>query len=164
MENSEIKEPFFSNLKKNFDFITSNNGKSWLLALNWICIFEFMASIIEYEFIDDAKNYIQPLESHLYKELAIAIFVVLILWYLIYNFIYLEKRKYLKFTFYMSVCVYLILTDDFSFNLLFNNLNPSEIFINGFGFYMFIQIFLKLLILYLLYKVLTIIKKAKSDF
>lgn len=164
MKNGDIKESFFFRFKNAFDFITSNNGKSWLLALNWICIFEFIASIIEYELVDNAKNYIQPLQSHLYKELVIAIFIVLILWYFVYNFIYLKKRKYLRFTFYISVCIYLILTDDFSFNLLLHNLNPSEIYINGFGFYMFSQIFFKLLILYLLYKILTIIKNTKRDF
>ena len=33
-------------IKYKFDLITSENGKNWLLALNWILVLEFFSSFI----------------------------------------------------------------------------------------------------------------------
>lgn len=152
----------FRNIKYKFDLITSKNGKDWLLALNWIFVFEFTSTIIEYGFIQKAQNYIEPLSEGWAKELSIAVLIVLFIWYSIYNFIYMQKEKFILFTLYISICIYLLVTNDVSFNLLFHNLNPLEIFIDGIGFYMIIQIILKCITLYLIYKMMIAFKNRKS--
>ena len=57
----------FKQIKNKFDLISSENGTNWLLALNWILIIEFISSIIEYNFLDIAKNYVEPLQNGLYQ-------------------------------------------------------------------------------------------------
>ena len=141
-------------IKYKFDLITSENGKNWLLALNWILVLEFFSSFIEYEFIDVAKGYIEYIPNGVFKELLIAILIVLFIWYSIYNFIFMQKQKFLTFTLYVSICIYLLSTRDMSFNLLLHNLNIFEVTLGGFGFYMISQLLLKFIIFYLIYKML----------
>ena len=141
-------------IKYKFDIITSENGKNWLLALNWILVLEFFSSFIEYEFLDVAKGYIEYIPNGVFKELLIAILIVLFIWYSIYNFIFMQKQKFLTFTLYVSICIYLLSTRDMSFNLLLHNLNIFEVTLGGFGFYMISQLLLKFIIFYLIYKML----------
>ena len=141
-------------IKYKFDLITSENGKNWLLALNWILVLEFFSSFIEYEFLDVAKGYIEYIPNGVFKELLIAILIVLFIWYSIYNFIFMQKQKFLTFTLYESICIYLLSTRDMSFNLLLHNLNIFEVTLGGFGFYMISQLLLKFIIFYLIYKML----------
>ena len=141
-------------IKYKFDLITSENGKNWLLALNWILVLEFFSSFIEYEFLDVAKGYIEYIPNGVFKELLIAILIVLFIWYSIYNFIFMQKQKFLTFTLYVSFCIYLLSTRDMSFNLLLHNLNIFEVTLGGFGFYMISQLLLKFIIFYLIYKML----------
>jgi hypothetical protein len=162
-ENSINKNNYsLKELKYKFDSITSNNGRNWLLALNWIFILEFLSSIIEYKFLDVAKAYVEYIPESMYKELLIAVLIVLFIWYSIYNFIFMQKNQFFIFTLYVSVCVYLLFTHDISFNLLFHNLNISEVTLDGFGFYMIIQILLKFVIFYLFYKMLVAIKNRNK--
>lgn len=162
--NIEDKNTFsYRSLKEKFDLITSSGGKNWLLALNWIFVLEFTSTIIEYAFIQKAQNFIEPISSGFVKELSIAILIVLFIWYSIYNFIYMHKEKFFLFTLYISVCIYLLVTNDISFNLLLHNLNPFELMINGFSFYLIIQLILKILILYLIYKMLVAFKNRKNS-
>ena len=141
-------------IKYKFDLITSENGKNWLLALNWILVLEFFSSFIEYEFLDVAKGYIEYIPNGVFKELLIAILIVLFIWYSIYNFIFMQKQKFLTFTLYVSICIYLLSTRDMSFNLLLHNLNIFGVTLGGFGFYMISQLLLKFIIFYLIYKML----------
>ena len=141
-------------IKYKFDLITSENGKNWLLALNWILVLEFFSSFIEYEFLDVAKGYIEYIPNGVFKELLIPILIVLFIWYSIYNFIFMQKQKFLTFTLYVSICIYLLSTRDMSFNLLLHNLNIFEVTLGGFGFYMISQLLLKFIIFYLIYKML----------
>ena len=141
-------------IKYKFDLITSENGKNWLLALNWILVLEFFSSFIEYEFLDVAKGYIEYIPNGVFKELLIAILIVLFIWYSIYNFIFMQKQKFLTFTLYVSICIYLLSTRDMSFNLLLHNLNIFEVTLGGFGFYMISELLLKFIIFYLIYKML----------
>ena len=141
-------------IKYKFALITSENGKNWLLALNWILVLEFFSSFIEYEFLDVAKGYIEYIPNGVFKELLIAILIVLFIWYSIYNFIFMQKQKFLTFTLYVSICIYLLSTRDMSFNLLLHNLNIFEVTLGGFGFYMISQLLLKFIIFYLIYKML----------
>jgi hypothetical protein len=162
-ENSVNKNNYsFKELKYKFDAITSDNGKNWLLALNWVLVLEFLSSIIEYEFLDAGKAYIEYIPDGIYKELLIAISIVLFIWYSIYNFIFMQKNQFFTFTLYVSVCIYLLFTHDLSFNLLLHNLNIFEVTLGGFGFYMIIQILLKFIIFYLLYKMLVAIKNRNN--
>lgn len=92
------------------------------------------------------------------KELLIAIMLVVFIWYSIYNFVFMKKEQFFIFTLYISLCIYLLITNDLSFNLLAHNLNIFEITIDGFGFYMMFQILLKFVILYLIYKMLIALK------
>lgn len=79
MEENSINKNNYSlkQLKYKFDLITSDNGKNWLLALNWVLVLEFLSSIVEYQFLDVAKGYIEYIPDGIYKEFAIAIFIVL---------------------------------------------------------------------------------------
>ena len=153
----------FKQIKNKFDLISSENGTNWLLALNWILIIEFISSIIEYNFLDIAKNYVEPLQNGLYKELLIASLIVLFIWYSIYNFIFMKKQEFFTFTLFASLCTYLLFTRDLTFNLLLHNLNIFEITLDGFGFYMIIQLFLKLVIFYLIFKMLAAFKNRNKS-
>ncbi len=148
----------YQTIKSKFDLITSNNGTNWLLALNWILVLEYFSAVLEYVFIDSAKKFIINIPDGLLKELLIAIMIVIFIWYSIYNFIFMKKEQFFIFTLYLSMCIYLLITNDLSFNLLAHNLNLFEITIDGFGFYMMFQIFLKFVILYLIYKMLIALK------
>jgi hypothetical protein len=163
MENNNLNKTSITlkSLKNNFDTITSNNGKDWFLALIWILVFEFISSILEYEFLDKAKYYIEPLSNGLAKEFFIAFLIVVFIWYSIYNFIFMRKNQFFILTLYTSICVYLLITNDITFNLFLHNLNPLEVIIDGFGFYMIFQIILKFLMLYLIYKMLLAVKNRK---
>ena len=74
------------NIKSKFDLITSENGKNWLLALNWILVLEFLSSIIEYEFLDKSEKYIEHIPDGIFKELLVALMVVFFVWYSFYVF------------------------------------------------------------------------------
>ncbi|BAK72405.1 MAG: hypothetical protein RBQ84_02510 [Arcobacter sp.] len=162
MEEDIKNNSIYKNLKYKFDLITSNGGKSWLLALNWILVLEFLSSIIEYEFLDISKKYIEYVPDGLLKELLVALMIVLFIWYSIYNFIFMKKEQFFVFTLYLSVCFYLLVTHDLSFNLLFHNLNILEILKDGFGFYVIIQILLKVIIFYLIYKMIIALKNRNK--
>jgi hypothetical protein len=152
----------YQTIKSKFDFITSNNGTNWLLALNWILVLEYFSAVLEYVFIDSAKKFVINIPDGMLKELLIAIMIVVFIWYSIYNFVFMKKEQFFIFTLYLSMCIYLLITNDLSFNLLAHNLNLFEITIDGFGFYMMFQIFLKFLILYLIYKMLIALKSRNK--
>ena len=163
MQDTQDNISLYQKVKYKFDLITSNNGTNWLLALNWILILEFLSTIIEYQFVDVAKNFVIHIPNSLQKELAIAVMIVLFIWYSIYNFIFMKKEQFFVFTLYLSICVYLLSTNDLSFNLLAHNLNIFEITIDGFGFYMVFQLFLKFIIFYLIFKMLIALKNRNKQ-
>lgn len=162
MQNTQDKISLYKKVKYKFDLITSENGTNWLLALNWILVLEFFSSFLEYEYLDVAKAYIQYVPNGIYKELFIAILIVLFIWYSIYNFIFMQKQKFLTFTLYISICIYLLSTSDMSFNLLLHNLDIFEVTLGGFGFYMISQILLKFIIFYLIFKMLVAFKNRNK--
>jgi hypothetical protein len=153
----------YQKVKYRFDSITSNHGKNWLLALNWILLLEFLSTVLEYKYIDISRNFIINFPNSIQKELLIAIMIVLFIWYSIYNFIYMKKEQFFVFTLYLSVCIYLLITDDLSFNLLAHNLNLFELTIDGFGFYLIIQLILKFIIFYLFYKMVVALKNRNKS-
>lgn len=153
----------YQKIKEKFDLITSNNGKNWLLALNWILLIELFSTVLEYKFIDVSKKFVVYMPSSIQKELLIAIMIVLLIWYSIYNFIYMRKEQFFIFTLYLTICIYLFITDDLSFNLLAHNLNLFELTIDGFGFYLIIQLILKFIIFYLIYKMIVAFRNRNKS-
>ena len=77
----------YQKIKNRFDLITSNNGTNWLLALNWILVLEYLSAVLEYLFIDTSKKFIIHFPDGLFKELLIALMIVVFIWYIIYNFV-----------------------------------------------------------------------------
>ncbi|MBP9490405.1 MAG: hypothetical protein KBE77_03070 [Aliarcobacter sp.] len=163
MQDTQDNISLYQKVKYKFDLITSNNGTNWLLALNWILVLEFLSAIMEYQFVDIAKNFVTYIPHSLQKELLIAVMIVLFIWYSIYNFIFMKKEQFFVFTLYLSICVYLLSTNDLSFNLLAHNLNIFEITIDGFGFYMLFQLFLKFIIFYLIFKMIIALKNRNKQ-
>lgn len=163
MQDAQDNISLYQKVKYKFDLITSNNGTNWLLALNWILVLEFLSAIMEYQFVDVAKNFVTYIPNSLQKELLIAVMIVLFIWYSIYNFIFMKKEQFFVFTLYLSICVYLLSTNDLSFNLLAHNLNIFEITIDGFGFYMIFQLFLKFIIFYLIFKMIIALKNRNKQ-
>lgn len=163
MQDIQDNISLYKKVKYKFDSITSNDGTNWVLALNWILVLEFLSAIMEYQFVDIAKNFVIHIPNSLQKELLIAVMIVLFIWYSIYNFIFMKKEQFFVFTLYLSICVYLLSTNDLSFNLLAHNLNIFEITIDGFGFYMIFQLFLKFIIFYLIFKMIIALKNRNKQ-
>lgn len=145
-----------------FDKITSNNGKDRILILIWILIFEFTSTVLEYEYLDISEKYIFHMQDGLMKEMLITLLFVLFIWYSVYSIVFMYRKQFITLTLYGLVCVYLVITHDITFNLLIHNLNPGSLLEDGFGFYLFIQVFLKLIITYLVIKIFISFKKQKN--
>lgn len=152
-----------NNFLHKFDKITSNNGKDSLLTLIWILILEFTSTILEYEYLDTSEQYIFHMNDGLFKELFIALLFVLFIWYCIYSIVFMYRKQFITLALYGSLCIYLLITHDITFTLLIHNLNPIHLVENGFSFYMMVQLFLKLIIIYLLIKMFIILKKEKQN-
>lgn len=148
----------FKTYLNKFDKLTSNNGTDSVLCFIWLVFFQFLSTILEYEYIDISHNYVYFIQDGIYKELLISFIFVLFIWYCVYSIIFMYRKQFITLALYTSVCLYLLITHDISFNLLIHNLNPYELIIDGFGFYLFFQLFLKLIITYLLIKMLIVIR------
>ncbi len=160
-----MKKDILSNPKNflyKFDKLTSNNGKDSLLTFIWILILEFTSTILEYEYLDVSEQYIFHMEDGLFKELFIALLFVLFIWYCVYSIVFMYRKQFITLALYSSLCIYLLITHDITFNLLIHNLNPSSLLSNGFSFYLLVQVLLKLIITYLVIKMLISIKKQKQ--
>lgn len=151
-----------NNFLYKFDKITSNNGKDPILAFIWILVLEFTSTILEYEYLEVSEQYIFTMQDGLLKELFIALLFVLFIWYCVYSIVFMYRKQFITLALYGSLCIYLLITHDITFNLLIHNLNPINIIENGFSFYMMIQLFLKVIIIYLVIKMLTNIRKNKQ--
>lgn len=151
-----------NNFLYKFDKITSNNGKEPILAFIWILVLEFTSTILEYEYLEVSEQYIFTMQDGLLKELFIALLFVLFIWYCVYSIVFMYRKQFITLALYGSLCIYLLITHDITFNLLIHNLNPINIIENGFSFYMMIQLFLKVIIIYLVIKMLTNIRKNKQ--
>ena len=164
MQEKTLSESSFSfkQIKNKFDTITSENGKNWLLALNWILVIEYLSSIIEYQFLESSKSYIEYIPNGVYKELIIATLIVITVWYSVYNFIFVKKQNFFTFMLFVTMCLYLFLTKDLTFNLLLHNINIYQTITDGFSIYMIIQLLLKFIILYLIFKMLLALKNRNK--
>lgn len=134
-----------------FNEFTSKHGTDWFLALTWIFIFEIISSIIEYKFLDYSRTYVIHIQDGVFKELLIAIFVSFFVWHFVYSIIEMQKNQFYFLAMYIALIAYFVVTNDMTFNLLFHNIiNPFEYEINGFTPYTVVQIFIKIIMLYLL--------------
>jgi len=160
-----MKKDIFKKSKKvlaKFDKITSNNGKDWILTLVWIFIFEFVSTVLEYEYLDVSEKYIFHMQDGVIKEIFIALLFVLFIWYCVYSIVFMYRKQFITLALYGSLCIYLLITHDITFTLLMHNLNPTSLINTGFSFYLAIQLLLKLIITYLVIKMLISIKKQKK--
>lgn len=149
-----------------FDKYTSRNGQDWLLALTWIFIFEIISTILEYEYLDIAQNYVYHLPDGIFKESIIALFLVFFVWYIVYSLIYMKRHQFFFLGIYTILVGYLLITHDITFNLLVHNLiNPFEFEFefNSFSFYILLQLFIKIIITYLLFKLYISVKNRKKN-
>lgn len=137
--------------KYNFDKISSNHARDWQLALLWIVLFEFFSSIFEYEFVNKSHEYIDFIPHGFYKEILIAGLVLPFIWLCVYNLVFMHKTNLIYLALYATFGLYLIITEDLTFSLLLHNLNPLELNIGG-TIYFIVQLFFKLIIAYLIYK------------
>lgn len=136
-----------------FDKITSKNGTDWFLALTWIFIFEIISSIIEYKYLDYSRTYVIDIQAGVLKELLIASFVSFFVWHFVYSIIEMQKNQFYFLAMYVALIFYFVITNDMTFNLLFHNIiNPFEYEINGFTPYTIVQLFIKVIMVYLLFK------------
>ncbi|APW64859.1 hypothetical protein LPB137_02855 [Poseidonibacter parvus] len=133
------------------------------MAFIWIVILELFSSILEYIYLDVGKAYVFHMEESIFKELLISAIFVSFVWYLVSSIIFMYRKQFVILSLYGSVCIYLAITHDLTFNLLLHNLNPFELGIDGFGFYMIFQVLLKIVIIYLLIKMFLAIKTKKQS-
>lgn len=146
-----------------FNKYTSNHGHDWLSALTWIFAFEFLSSILEYKYLEVAQNYIYHIPDGVTKEIGIALILVAFIWYTVYMIVFMKRHQFFYVALFASLGFYLIITHDVTFNLLIHNLiNPFEFEFNSFGFYMIVQLFIKIVITYLIFMMLISIKNRKA--
>ena len=74
----------------------------------------------------------------------------------------IRHRFFFIFTLYVSICIYLLITDDLYFNFLIHSLNIFEITIDGFSFHLMFQLSLKFIIFYLIFKMLIAYKNRNK--
>ncbi len=149
---NETNKQKLKKIKYNFDKITSANSTNWKLVLFWIFIFELVATIIEYFYVDKVNTYSIKFPHTLLTEFLVALGITFFVWFVIYNIIFENKRHIFQLTFLSVVAVYFIITNDFTLQFLLQNINPLHFFDYEFGFIFFIELFFKFIIVYLLYQ------------
>lgn len=141
--------------------IFSNNYKDWQLVLVWIVFFEMFASVFEYYLLDNSTKLIEHIPESFTKNFAIAILVSLFVWTCIYNIVFMKRTNLLVLSLFASIGAYLAITHDVTFNIIFYNLNPYLLFTHELGFNLFLQLFFKLIIAYLVYLLIVSLRSKK---
>lgn len=157
-ENNKLKQ-----VKYGFDKITSQNSKNWKLVLFWILFFEVTASIIEFIYIDKSQQYSVHINHTITTELILASIVGAFVWFCIYNIIFESKKNIFRLGLFSIVGLYFIVTSDFTLAFLIQNLNPFHFFDYELKTVFFIELFLKLILTYLLYQLIVSIKNTKLN-
>lgn len=155
---SENNRANLKKVKHNFDKITSHNSTNWKLVLFWIIVFEFIASVIEFLYVDKSNTYSVNVPHTLLTEVVVAMFVTLFVWFFIHNIIFENRRNIFRLAIFSMIGLYFIITNDFTLQFLLQNLNPFHFFELKFGIVILIELFFKLLIAYLLYQLIISIK------
>lgn len=151
---SETNKKILVKAKYNFDKITSQHATDWKLVLFWIVVFEFIASIIEFLYVDKSSLYSISIHHTIFIEMAVAFTVTLFVWFCIWNIIFTTKNNIFKLVIFSMIGLYFIITSDFSLQFLLQNLNPFHFFDLDFGIVFFVELFFKLLITYLLFQLI----------
>ncbi len=159
---SETNKIILKKIKQNFDKITSNNATNWKLVLFWILLFEVIASVIEFLYVDKSIAYSIPLQHTLLTEILVAFTVTAFVWFCVYNIIFENKNNIFKLATFSIVGLYFVITSDFTLQFLMLNLNPLHFFDLDFGVVFFIELFFKLVITYLLYQLLISFKNTNK--
>lgn len=150
--------------KNTFDRVTSQNSTDWQLLVFWLIVVELFASIIEYLYTDHKTVIDSTIPHTIYTEVLVALCVTAFVGYCIYNIINGSRNTIIKLMFFSTFGLYFIVTNDFTFNFLVQNLNPLHFFDYKFGFVFFIELFFKLLMTYLAYQlIITIKNRAQKD-
>ncbi|WP_072680018.1 hypothetical protein [Arcobacter sp. LA11] len=144
--------------KNGFDKITSQNATNWKLILFWIIVFEFIASIIEFLYVDKSVDFSVSIPHTPLTELLVASMVTLFVWFFIWNIIYENKNNLFRLAIFSMIGLYFIITSDFTLQFLLQNLDPFHFFDLEFGFIFFVEFFFKLLIAYLIYQLIISLK------
>ena len=155
---SENSKNRFKNVRYSFDKITSANATSWKLVIFWIFLFEIVATIIEYLYVENSLNKSISIPHTLETELLVALIVTYFVWFCIYNIIFENRTNIFRLAIFSILGLYFIVTNDLTLNFLMQNLNPLHFFDLEFGFVFFIELFFKLIITYLLYQLIISLK------
>lgn len=145
-------------VKNGFDKITSQNATNWKLVLFWILVFEFIASIIEFLYVDKSSSFSISIPHTLFTELLVASIVTLFVWFIIWNIIFENRKNIFRLATFSMLGLYFIITNDFTLQFLLQNLNPLHFFDLEFGIVFFVELSFKLIITYLLYQLLISLK------
>lgn len=141
-------------LKYNFDKITSENSQNWKLVILWIVLFELFASLLEYSSNDYNSIFISTIPEGFYLELFIAIVLIVFLWLCIINIIFFKKSNFLTLILYTCFSFYWLITKDLTFNFLLHNLEPLRFLEEQLSFLLLLELFIKFIILYLIYQLI----------
>ena len=150
-------------LKNNFDKLTSNNSASWSLALFWIVIFEILATMIEYYFVQQTPSTMIQIPDGIYSEIIIGLIVTIYIWLCIYNLIFWDKSSILYLVLFGFIGLYLITTHDFVFDLFIDNMNIFRLIQSDTGINLIIQLFFKIIIFYLIYQLIKSLRTSKTN-
>lgn len=161
MQNTQKKSKI-KHLKHKFDYITSQNSQNWKLVLCWIIIVELIASAFEYLYFDNTIEFIELYPDTLAKQLIIAIVITSFVWYCVYNIIFFNKTNLFLLFLFATFGLYLIVTNDLTFNFLLHNLEPMHFLRANLSIELMIELFFKLIITYLLYQLIISIKNNKK--
>ena len=162
MKTAKEKEKKLLNQNTNFNEIIPANLTHWKFILFLIVILELCAALFEYIFIGSSHIIKQDMPHSLTTEFIMGIGITAFVWAVVYNIIYWNKRFFIYLFLLAMVSLYLIVTHDYNFNFLLNNLNPSHIFNLGFSFALFIELLFKVIITYLIFKLIISLKKSKQ--
>jgi hypothetical protein len=149
-------------LKNNFDKITSNNSESWSLALFWIVLFEIVATLIEYSFVEKTSSTMLHIPDGIYSEIIIGLIVTGYIWMCIYNLVFWDKVSILFLILFGFIGVYFIVTHDYFFDLFINNINIFRLIQSDTGINLIIQLFFKIIIFYLIFQVIKSLRASKN--
>ncbi|RXJ68964.1 hypothetical protein CRV08_05905 [Halarcobacter ebronensis] len=142
-------------VKDNFDKITSQNSTNWKLVLFWIFLFEVVAAIVEFIFVDKYVEYSVDIPHTLTTEILVGLAVTAFVWYCIFNIVFFDSAKNrFRLLIITLVGLYFVVTNDFSLQFLLNNLNPLHFFELDFGGVLILELLLKFVILYLIYQLI----------
>lgn len=150
-------------VKDSFDKITSQNSTNWKLVLFWIFFFEVISAIFEFIFVDKYVEYSVSIPHTLTTEILVGLIVTAFVWYCIYNIIFDDPKNKFRLLILTLVGLYFVVTNDYSLQFLMNNLNPLHFLELDFGGILILELFLKLIILYLIYQLIVSTKKIKKS-